>query len=347
MLTDITAERFIKKLGAERYNERISMVEKYRRQWELSEIEFQQSLSINSLIFYAVSKRYGMVILKILINREFDEDYKEILALKSFQGENVCKLYEYSFDDKVYIMERIVPADTLYESAPRSERIKIAGEIFKGLHKADLPDGAFPTYSEWLEAGKEGTKNRKDCEGLYQYLYSAEGMLAEMKQMYSRNLLLHGDLHHENILKNENGGYTVIDPKGVIGDPVFDLSRFILDEFRDDLTSEPEEVIIDFVQKLGDSVGIPCEVLLRCLYIETVIWLFREELANGESLEESRQLITNMKVAYGFVLNEVLDVKVSNGVITLVKTFRHKTLEERAAEYDGKLLLDGEYDWRR
>ena len=47
----------------------------------------------------------------------------------------------------------------------------------------------------------------------------------------------------------------------------------------------------------------------------------------------------------GIALNEVLDVKVSNGVITLVKTFRHKTLEERAAEYGGKLLLDGEYDW--
>jgi hypothetical protein len=47
-------------------------------------------------------------------------------------------------------------------------------------------------------------------------------------------------------------------------------------------------------------VGIPCETLLRCLYIETVIWLFREELANGESLEECEQLITNMKTAYEF-----------------------------------------------
>ena len=25
--------------------------------------------------------------------------------------------------------------------------------------------------------------------------------------------------------------------------------------------------------------------------------------------------------------------------------FRHKTLEERATEYGGKLNLDGEYDW--
>ena len=133
-------------------------------------------------------------------------------------------------------------------------------------------------------------------------------MLADICKKYSRNLLLHGDLHHENILKNENGGYTVIDPKGVIGDPVFDLSRFILDEFRDDLTSEPKDVIINFVQKLGDSVGIPCEILLRCLYIETVIWLFREELAEGESLEECEQLITNMKVAYGFVMDIQKDI---------------------------------------
>lgn len=297
MPTDIIAERFLKKLGAERYNERIRVVEKYRKPWELSEIEFQKSLSTNSLIFYAVSKQYGRVILKALINNGFD---KEILACKLFQGENFCKIYEYSLEDQVYIMERIMPADTLYESAPRNDRIKIVGRIFKGLHKTDIPDSAFPTYSEWFEAGKEGTKNRKDCEELYQYLYGAERMLADINQKYSRNLLLHGDLHHENILKNENGSYTVIDPKGVIGDPVFDLSRFILDEFRDDLISEPKDVIIDFVQKLGDSVGIPCEILLRCLYIETVIWLFREELANGESLEECQQLITNMKVACEF-----------------------------------------------
>ena len=301
MLTDIQAERFLEKLGTESYNERISIVEKYKKQWELTEIEFQSELSINSLIFYAVSKRYGKVILKILFNYHGYDN--EILALKLFQGEHFCKLYAYSFEDMVYIMERIVPAHTLYESAPRNERIKIAGEIFNGLHRTDLPAGTFPTYTQWFEAGKEGTKNREDCEELYQYLDSAERMLTDICKKYSRNLLLHGDLHHENILKNENGGYTVIDPKGVIGDPVFDLSRFILDEFRDDLTSEPKEEIIHFVQKLGDDVGIPCEILLRCLYIETVIWLFREELANGESLEECRQLIENMKVAYEFAHN--------------------------------------------
>lgn len=47
----------------------------------------------------------------------------------------------------------------------------------------------------------------------------------------------------------------------------------------------------------------------------------------------------------GISLDETLDITVSNGVITLAKAFKHKTLEERAAEFGGNLNLDGEYDW--
>ncbi|MCR5594628.1 MAG: AbrB/MazE/SpoVT family DNA-binding domain-containing protein [Lachnospiraceae bacterium] len=46
-----------------------------------------------------------------------------------------------------------------------------------------------------------------------------------------------------------------------------------------------------------------------------------------------------------FSLDDYLDIKVSEGMITLVKPFRHQTLEERAAMYGGELSLDGEFDW--
>ncbi len=66
-----------------------------------------------------------------------------------------------------------------------------------------------------------------------------------------------------------------------------------------------------------------------------------KEWGNSQGIRLSKEI---MKVA-GFGLNEVLDVTVSNGVITLTKSFCHKTLEERASEFGGKLNLDGEYDW--
>ena len=48
----------------------------------------------------------------------------------------------------------------------------------------------------------------------------------------------------------------------------------------------------------------------------------------------------------GFQPDDTLVAKAENGCIVLYRSVRHKTLEERAAEYGGRLNLDGELDWR-
>lgn len=65
------------------------------------------------------------------------------------------------------------------------------------------------------------------------------------------------------------------------------------------------------------------------------------EWGNSQGIRLSKEILSSA----GIAVNEVLDVTVSNGMITLIKPFRHRTLEERAAEFDGKLMLDGEYNW--
>lgn len=66
-----------------------------------------------------------------------------------------------------------------------------------------------------------------------------------------------------------------------------------------------------------------------------------KEWGNSQGIRLPKEILKSA----GIAVNEVLDITVSNGVITLAKSFSHKTLEERAAEYEGKLMLDGEYDW--
>lgn len=66
-----------------------------------------------------------------------------------------------------------------------------------------------------------------------------------------------------------------------------------------------------------------------------------KEWGNSQGIRLPKEVLKEARIA----VNEMLDITVSNGVITLTKTFRHKTLEERAAEFEGKLMLDGEYDW--
>ena len=60
-----------------------------------------------------------------------------------------------------------------------------------------------------------------------------------------------------------------------------------------------------------------------------------KEWGNSQGIRLSKEVLKSA----GIKLNEFLDVEVSDGVITLARQFRHKTLEDRAAEYDGKLSL--------
>lgn len=294
ILSDLQEKWLIAKLGENNGRKKLRLLHTYQEVWELHKIELAQSISHNNLIFYAVSEKYGDVIFKILLNNGFD---KEISAIRSFQGSKFVSLYEYSLTDEVYLMEKITPGTTLFEGTTRNKRIEIVSDIFNELHPAPPANHVFPTYFEWFKSGEIGTRNRKDCDMFRSYLEKAEKTILHINENYPRRLLLHGDLHHENILKNGAGEYKVIDPKGVVGNSVFDLSRFILDEFRDDLTSEPKSAVIDFVKSVGNGVKIPCDTLLQCLFVETVIWLFREELSQGASLQECEGLIANMKIA--------------------------------------------------
>lgn len=71
------------------------------------------------------------------------------------------------------------------------------------------------------------------------------------------------------------------------------------------------------------------------MQVQVKVW------GNSQGIRIPKELLQDA----GIALNELLDISVSDGVITLTKAFRHKTLEERAAEYGGNLNLDGEYDW--
>ncbi len=62
---------------------------------------------------------------------------------------------------------------------------------------------------------------------------------------------------------------------------------------------------------------------------------------NSQGIRIPKEVLKEASIS----VDDILDVKVSNGMIMLVKPFRHKTLEERTAEFDGKLSLDGEFDW--
>lgn len=62
---------------------------------------------------------------------------------------------------------------------------------------------------------------------------------------------------------------------------------------------------------------------------------------NSQGIRISKEILQEADIA----VNDILDMKVVNGMITLMKSNRHKTLEERAEKFNGELNLDGEFQW--
>lgn len=62
---------------------------------------------------------------------------------------------------------------------------------------------------------------------------------------------------------------------------------------------------------------------------------------NSQGIRFSKEFLASA----GIKPDDTLDVKVENGQIILSKSFQHRTLQQRAEAFGGKLNLSEEMDW--
>lgn len=63
-------------------------------------------------------------------------------------------------------------------------------------------------------------------------------------------------------------------------------------------------------------------------------------LENGQGIRFPKELLK----AAGFLPDDILRAEVRDGQIILSRAFHHRTLPERAAQYDGRLNLSAEME---
>jgi len=62
---------------------------------------------------------------------------------------------------------------------------------------------------------------------------------------------------------------------------------------------------------------------------------------NSQGIRFSKEFLKNA----GFRPNDTLNAQIVDGKIVLSRSFRHRTLKERAEPYGGELNLSDEIDW--
>ncbi|HEU5100040.1 MAG TPA: aminoglycoside phosphotransferase family protein, partial [Roseiflexaceae bacterium] len=85
----------------------------------------------------------------------------------------------------------------------------------------------------------------------------AERLFVELLGSMADPVLLHGDLHHWNILAAERQPWLAIDPKGVIGEPAYEVGAWLRNWLPDLLEQpDPARVMARRVDQFAEALGI-------------------------------------------------------------------------------------------
>lgn len=231
------------------------------RRWDLRGSRPIYKLSIN-LVVFARSPQYGEVVLKI--QGPHSERYTEMTTLAQFGGEIACHCYEVDRELAAMLLERILPGDDLRTVPDKDAQLAIGAGILKKLPVPDTGSLDLPHYRDWLTRAFERTRRQYDPDKRTRFLMDTAMRLFEELDDGSR-FLLHGDLHHENILKSGDGRWKVIDPQGVIAPPVFECGRFIENHVIDD--SLDLEAARKTIRTLADHLDHPPRAVAGAFFI--------------------------------------------------------------------------------
>ena len=265
------------------YHKILRNIERYTGKWSLSEFYFHEHYSFNA-IFFCKSEKYGECVLKINSEEQNAEFAAEYNVLREYNGGKYVKVYEYDKHDSIMLIERVIPGNTLREEQSLEKRLEIFSGLFNRLHIEPKNPELYIKYTDWINDYVQSSKYEKSkyFKDFERHIKKAKEICLEVSSVYNKNMLLHIDIYRSNVLRGEDGKYKIIDPKGIVGDPVFDTAHYTFNECCDcEILPEATELTINYLEK---SINIPNKILKQCLYIETVRFIC--EATDGDKLNQ-------------------------------------------------------------
>ena len=224
-------------------------------------------IPVNNMTFNYIASGYQNdkpIILKMGMNS--NDLTKEVSCLKAFPKHAVADVIAH--DDNMSIIQRAVPGITLKDHFPNNDidATKILCASIKELHKASIPEShnfyhlseLFRTLDQKLDIPDE-------------ILTRAKHLRDDLLKSTTKEVLLHGDLHQDNILKNGDI-WLAIDPKGFIGDPAFEPAAYLCNPIPELLQeNQPREMIEKRINICSAELDIDSQRITDWLYAKSVL----------------------------------------------------------------------------
>ena len=185
------------------------------------------------------------------------EDLKnEIEALSHFQGEGTVTLLDSDLELGFILLEYLKPGMSLAHIDNEEEATTIIGETMKKLWKPVPAQHTFPSIEQWAN-GLQRLRVHFDGETgplPKDLVEKAEDLFPQLIKTISKPLLLHGDLHHDNVLCMGEDRWGAIDPKGVIGEAEYETIAYLRNHLFN--KTNPKKILANRVQQLAEELQL-------------------------------------------------------------------------------------------
>lgn len=165
------------------------------------------------------------------VSRHVDETRNEIAALRLWDGHGAARLLEAAPDNGALLVERLDPGTMLVEVAESDDDAAtvIAAEVLRQLWRpVPEPNGLRPLES-WCDAYDRNREALSRGAGGFPaaLFHRADATRRDLLSSVETPTVLHGDLHHFNVLRAQRAPWLAVDPKGLKGDRCFDVCQFL------------------------------------------------------------------------------------------------------------------------
>jgi streptomycin 6-kinase len=182
----------------------------------------------------------------------------EALALQCFDGRGAVRLLEVDLQKGIMMIERASPGQPLSVLEDDDQTTRMAAVLMQRLWRAAPECEDLPSLTKWSSGfGRMRERFNGETGPLSEALVErAEKLYAELISSTASPMLLHGDLHHDNIVSARREAWLALDPKGVTGDPAFEPAALLYNPIPAiQSASDAKSILERRIEILADVLG--------------------------------------------------------------------------------------------
>ena len=240
----------------------------YIHKWELVNEGPVENLSYNYVLRVRDLENRPLILKLGVPNYDFANECR---TLQFYDGASCVRVIKEDAWNGAFLLDRLVPGNMLLD-LDEELAVKEFAEVWKKTRRPIKSNSDFPLIQDWFRAFDRYLLTYPENNGpLPNEQVEKAKMLAHHILYQTGDLqLLHGDLHHQNILYSDKYGWMAIDPKGIIGDSYFDLISFLINELQHQ--TSPREVLQRRVDILVEELNLNRERLLLTGFVMSTLY---------------------------------------------------------------------------